>query len=349
MTKQQVLNNDFAEIHLSMGKDLEVFSGTSMLVTGAYGFVLSYFVDFIHWLNLNYLEEPCNVTAVDNLLVGQAARLRHLVGQPDIELVTADICTYNLRPQGYDWVVYGASVASPVLYRKHQLQTVAANVLGLWRLLGMLEVGQETMEQLAGFLYMSSSEVYGDPAVVPTPESYAGNTPFVGPRACYDESKRMAETVCSLYADRLPVKVCRPSNIYGPGQWLGDGRVIPQLMNALVNDETFELFGPGTETRTFCYVADAVRQMIAVLIKGNSGEAYNIGTDNPEISMRNLLHIVGAQCGTIKVEERKDSAMVVDSPQRRCPDLTKINVLCISSRLWLAGGLRRTYEYYLAD
>jgi len=183
--------------------------------------------------------------------------------------------------------------------------------------------------KLKGFMFFSSSEIYGDPdpTAVPTPETYHGNVSSVGPRACYDESKRLTETICTIYHQQygIPVKIVRPFNVFGPGMKHDDRRVVPMFTYQVLNGMTLPVHGDGHQTRTFCYITDAIIGFMKVLLAGKSGEAYNIGNENNEISMRELAQVfvdaAGNQAGYELIPYPDNYP--AGEPQRRCPDLTK--------------------------
>jgi UDP-glucuronate decarboxylase len=192
----------------------------------------------------------------------------------------------------FDYVIHAASIASPTFYRQYPIETMDANVNGLRHLLDQARRQAASVSPVAGFLFFSSSEIYGDPTPenIPTPETYWGNVSCTGPRACYDESKRYGETLCVNFAavHHLPLKVARPFNNYGPGLKISDRRVIPDFAQDILQGRDIVMLSDGSPRRTFCYVADAVIGYFKILIRGRSGEAYNIGAEAPEISMAEL-------------------------------------------------------------
>lgn len=200
------------------------------------------------------------------------------------------------RIEAADFVIHAAGIASPGLYRQIPIETMDANVGGLRRLLDASVSWTQTGSPLSGFLFYSSSEIYGDPVpeAIPTPETYRGNVSCTGPRACYDESKRYGETLAVNFArvHGLPISIARPFNNFGPGMKINDGRVIADFCRAVLEDRDVVMFSDGSPTRTFCYVADAVVGYYKVLVKGGRAEPYNIGADAPEISMRDLADLV---------------------------------------------------------
>ena len=186
-----------------------------------------------------------------------------------------------------------------------------------------------------GFLFYSSSEIYGDPAAeaIPTPETYRGNVSCTGPRACYDESKRFGETLCVVYAQQegIPVRMARPFNNYGPGLKITDGRVIPDFARDIFAGRDIVMFSDGKPKRTFCYATDAIAGYYKVLVRGGDGEPYNIGIDTPEISMAELANLAVSAAarqlfgyeGKVVLGRSDEADYLIDNPNRRCPDIDK--------------------------
>jgi dTDP-glucose 4,6-dehydratase/UDP-glucuronate decarboxylase len=207
-----------------------------------------------------------------------------------------------------------------------------------------------------GFLFYSSSEIYGDPTPenIPTPETYRGYVSCTGPRACYDESKRYGETLCVNFSQQhgLPVKVVRPFNNYGPGLKITDRRVLPDFARDVLAGRDIIMRSDGSPRRTFCYVADAVTGYYKALVKGRPGEAYNIGTESPEISMAELASKVVALATDLfgytgKVVPRVDVDYLLDNPERRCPVIAKAREhLGYCPKISVDEGLRRALLWY---
>lgn len=337
------------QIVAALRTELEKQKGTTVLVTGANGFLCSYFIDTVAALNDHGLTPPCKVIALDNLKVGQESRLAHLAGRPDVEFRQHDV-TRPVSVDKVDYIIHGASIASPVFYRRYPLETIDANVTGT-RL--MLQLAHE--RKTRGMLYLSTSEVYGDPdpASIPTSEDYRGRVSCTGPRACYDESKRLAETLCTTY-HRLygtPVNMVRPFNVYGPGQRLDDGRIIPDLMTSALRRQPIVLYSDGRATRAFCYVSDAVRAMWQVLLYDRKGEIFNVGNDTEEVTIRQVAEklrlVAGPPPLEIRLAKSEDQNYLADNPQRRCPDLTRVRTqFGYEPQVSLEDGLRRTLQSY---
>jgi dTDP-glucose 4,6-dehydratase/UDP-glucuronate decarboxylase len=202
-------------------------------------------------------------------------------------------------------------------------------------------------------VYVSSSEVYGDPPPdrVPTKEDYWGNVSSLGPRACYDESKRLAETLCMTYfrSFHVPVTIVRPFNVYGPGLRLDDARIVPDLISNALEGREMALYSDGMVSRSFCYVGDAAAAIIKLLASDLPGEAFNVGNDE-EVTIRQLAELVDDLSGNrrgLRLVESADPDYLTDNPQRRCPDLTKIKgSIGWTPQVSLREGIERTLRFY---
>lgn len=313
---------------------LPQFGGTTVLISGAGGFLMSYIVETLLAWNATEAGPPCTVIALDNFKTGVPERLAHLEDLEDFRIVRHDVSQPLDLGEPVDWIVHGASIASPTVYRQFPLETIDANVGGTRHLLDLAQ-----RNGVRGMIVMSTSEIYGDPdpRFIPTPEDYRGYVSCTGPRACYDESKRMAETLSVTY-HRLygtPIKLIRPFNVYGPGLRLDDRRVLPDFLTCMLEDRPIELLSDGAPTRSFCYVTDAIALMMRTLASDFAGDAINVGNDEVEISMFDLARAVSragaAVLGRPPIDvirkESADADYLVDNPQRRCPDLTRARTL----------------------
>lgn len=356
---EAVVAHDLATIADGADAELAQMAGESLLVVGGGGFLGHYLVQAALAWNATGRGLPVNVTVYDNWARGMPEWLAALDGHSHLSIDTFDI-TEPLpeRTPHYDWVIHAASIASPTFYRRHPIETMDANVNGLRNLLEYGRRRQESGRPVKGFLFLSTSEVYGDPTAdaIPTPETYRGNVSFTGPRACYDESKRYGETLCVNFARvyRLPVKIARPFNNYGPGLEITDRRVIPDFARDLLSGADLGILSSGAPTRTFCYVADAVVGYYKVLVNGRIGEPYNIGTERPEISISDLAdmmvsnarEVLGYQ-GSVVHREGDDPDYLTDNPQRRCPLITKArDELAFDPQVTLDDGLMRSLLWY---
>jgi UDP-glucuronate decarboxylase len=325
---------------------LSSLAGSTILVSGASGFLCSYFVDMLaSWSDLRL-----KVFAVDNFIAASRSRLDHLADSQTVKLLKQDITApFSLRTP-IDYIIHGASIASPIYYRRFPLETIKVNVEGTAR---VLELARTSGTK--SILFLSSSEIYGDPDArfIPTPEDYNGNVSCTGPRACYDESKRLGETLCGVYfrLHRTPVKTIRPFNVYGPGQRLDDQRIIPDLISSALKGGPLKLFSDGRPTRSFCYVQDFVAALLLVLLSSENGEVFNVG-NNEEISIRTAAEIVADLAGDgsplqVEYANSGDSEYLTDNPSRRCPDLSKIHSrLMWTPEVKFREGIERTIRSY---
>lgn len=350
MNPNSIIEQDVQGISNEMSSTLQALSGSTLLVTGGSGFLCSYLLDTVAYLNDHVFSTPCRLISLDNLRSGLSERTAHLVNRRDFRFVNHDVSQAFQLGEPVDYIVHGAGIASPTFYRRFPLETIDVNVSGTRHMLNLAKEGHAR-----SLLYMSTSEIYGDPdeAHIPTREDYRGNVSCTGPRACYDESKRLAETLCSNYYSlyRAPVKVMRPFNVYGPGQRLDDKRIIPDLMSAALERRPVELFSDGRATRAFCYVSDAIRAMWHVLLSDADGEVFNVGNDEREITIGELAEVLREVAGPpsleIKYRVSQDKHYLTDNPQRRCPDLAKLRSrFGWSPKIPLHKGLERTLQSY---
>ena len=346
------LASDWQRVQKALNGKEDVLRGKRLLLTGAAGFLGFNFLHFFSFLNSRRGNaRPLEVVAADNFLRGRPRWISELTeADPHIELRPFDIT--KPWPEGeerFDFIIHGATIASPKFYRMYPLETIDANVLGLRSMLDMARKwGSESM------LFFSSSEIYGDPPPdeIPTKESFRGNVASIGPRACYDESKRLGETLCYIYAEkyRVPVKIVRPFNNYGPGLRLADGRVLPDFSQDVINGSDIVLYSDGSPTRTFCYAADALMGYLLVLFSSHQGEPFNIGSDECEISMKDLaqtLLTVGKSPRKVVQKGHEEKHYLTDNPIRRCPDLEKSRrLLGYAPLVPLEEGLARMLTWY---
>jgi UDP-glucuronate decarboxylase len=305
------------------------FDGKRVLVTGAAGFLGK-------WLTHSLRVLGAEVTGLD--IVKADGVSQEDLAETELQ---ADYYPTSLSYQ-YDFILHAAGNASPRTYRAKPLETLEVSHIGTRTALNCAQASPDSRTVI-----FSSSEIYGDPTVVPTPETYRGNVDCLGPRACYDEGKRVAETITRIYAERFGVNACivRPFNVYGPGMSLEDYRVLPNIARSLSRDEEIVIYGTGQQTRTFCYVTDAIRAVLALMVYGESGEAYNVGNSGPEVTMEQLARKCLAVTGRHVPIVLRDppSSYPGDEPQRRCPDLSKIS-RWYAPRVGLDDGLRRFFE-----
>jgi UDP-glucuronate decarboxylase len=358
----EVSAEDLDRLAVRLDEVFAELSGTDLLITGGAGFLGYYLVQApLAWNHANPDRRPIRVTVHDNFLRGVP---RWLAGIDDASLRLVERDVLDPLPEGeprFDFIIHAASVASPIYYRRHPIETMDANVGGLRMLLDHAAARVGTESPVRGLLFFSTSEIYGDPDSpnIPTPETYRGHVSCTGPRACYDESKRFGETLCVNFARErgVPVTIARPFNNYGPGLRIDDRRVLPDFARDVLADEDIVMLSDGAATRTFCYVADAVDGYYRILTTGRPGEPYNIGVDRPEISMRELAERVTRIAsrltgyrGEVVLETSDDPDYLTDNPNRRCPVIDKARTeLGYAPEVDLDDGLERALRWYLAE
>ncbi|OGE30488.1 NAD-dependent dehydratase [Candidatus Daviesbacteria bacterium RIFCSPHIGHO2_02_FULL_36_13] len=352
---RDVEEEDLKYIHKKAKEEFEALSNHTLLFTGANGFLGYYFIkSIIAWNNL-YPEKKIQVYALDIFLKG----IPEWLSKKGIQVVKSDVTKYKLaKSKKFDYIIHAASIASPIFYRQYPIETINANIQGLMNVLEYMVKKSKSKEEVKGLLFFSSSEIYGDPLEgnIPTPETYRGNVSCTGPRACYDESKRFGETLCVNYSrvHNLPIKIARPFNNYGPGLRITDGRVIPDFANNILSNKNITLLSEGSPTRTFCYITDAIVGYLKVLIKGKKAESYNIGVENPEISIIELAEKMKSialkhfgYSGKIIKEKSADQNYLTDNPNRRCPQIAKAQKdLDYNPEITLDAGLKNTMLWY---
>ena len=302
------------------------------VVTGGAGFLGSHLCDRL-------LKECLKVICVDNLITGNISNISHLAGNDNFSFVKHDVTNYIFLPGKVDYILHFASPASPIDYLKLPIQTLKVGSLGTHKALGLAK------EKNARFLLASTSEVYGDPAIHPQPESYWGNVNPIGPRGVYDEAKRFAEAITMAYHryHNLDTRIVRIFNTFGPRMRLDDGRALPAFVGQALRGEDITVFGDGLQTRSFCYVDDQVDGIFKLLMS-NEIEPVNIG--NPEeISIKEFAEEVIALTGSKSKLVYKD--LPVDDPKVRQPSIDKARkVLGWEPRFTRAEGLRPLFPYH---
>ena len=303
-----------------------------IVVSGAAGFIGSHMCDRL-------LADGHTVVAFDNLLTGNRRNLAHLKGKPQFRFIEWDI-TEPFSVEGpVDGVVHMASPASPKDYLEHPIETLDVGSIGTRQ---MLELARE---KRARYLVTSTSECYGDPLVHPQVETYWGNVNPVGPRSCYDESKRFTEALTMAYHRKHGVRtnIARIFNTYGPRMKLNDGRVVPAFLDQALRGQPLTVFGDGSQTRSFCYVSDMVEGLCRLML---SEERYPVNLGNPnEITILEFAARIRGMTGSNS--EIDFQPLPEDDPKQRRPDIGKARaVLEWEPRVTLEEGLRLTVGYF---
>ncbi|MBR9800641.1 SDR family oxidoreductase [bacterium] len=306
-------------------------SGKTVLVTGGAGFLGSHLCDRL-------VEMGDDVICVDNFFSGSKQNIKHLLGHPRFELIRHDI-VHPLFIEA-DQVYNLACPASPKAYQYNPIKTIKTSTVGMVNVLGLAK------RCGARVLHTSTSEIYGDPEVHPQPEEYWGNVNPVGPRSCYDEGKRVAESLCINYhlAHQLEVRIVRIFNTYGPRMHPDDGRVVSNFIMQALHGKPLTLYGDGLQTRSFCYVDDLIEGFIRMMNQTETIGPVNLGNPD-EFTMKQLaqavLEITGATSGMTH------EPLPQDDPKQRCPDISKAEkYLNWRPETNLHQGLERTIEFY---
>jgi len=286
------------------------------VVTGGAGFLGSHLCDSL-------LERGYEVLCLDNLITGNTQNIAHLLGHPKFKFVNHNVTEYIFVDGPVDAVLHFASPASPIDYLEMPIQTLKVGSLGTHKALGLAKAKK------ARFLLASTSEVYGDPMVNPQPETYWGNVNPIGPRGVYDEAKRFAEAMTLAYRryHGLDTRIVRIFNTYGPRMRPNDGRVVSNFIVQALQGQPLTIYGEGTQTRSFCYVSDLIRGIVALLETGTSADTempVNIG--NPEErTVRQLAELVLKLTGSSSTIVSQP--LPVDDPRVRCPDIRRAQKL----------------------
>jgi dTDP-glucose 4,6-dehydratase len=301
------------------------------LITGGAGFIGSHLCDY-------FLRLGHEVICMDNLLTGDVSNIAHIRNR-NFLFIKHDVTNYIYVEGKLDYLLHLASPASPIDYEKLPIQTLKVGSLGTHKALGLAK------EKKATFLLASTSEVYGDPLVHPQSEEYWGNVNPIGPRGVYDEAKRFAEAMTMAYhrVHGVDTRIIRIFNTYGPRMRLEDGRAIPNFITQALRGEDISIFGDGSQTRSFCFIADLVDGIYRVLI---SGETRPVNLGNPqELTILELANeIVRLTASRSKIVY---TPLPQDDPKRRQPDISRASQLCgWEPKVEFAAGLSETIAYF---
>lgn len=339
------LKSDILEI-LSRIEDIcQDFSGKTVMITGARGFLGRYFIEIFKQLNDNRLDKPVSIIAIDNFITSGRYG-EQPIEDPNIKFIQHNVIQPLTIDQDVHFIIHAAGIASPQYYQKYPLETLEVAITGTKNMLELARLKN------AKFMFFSSSEIYGDPdhEHIPTKEDYRGNVSSMGPRACYDESKRVGETLCYIFGHYFGVKtnIVRPFNFYGPGMQEKDFRVLPNFASEIKAKKPLKVYGGGNQTRTYCYITDALTGLLRVILRGVSGEVYNIGSAEPEVSVVQLVQTIKQTINQNIDYEIIDypSNYPTNDPTRRCPDISKAKEhLGYEPQVKLEDGLQRFFSW----
>ncbi len=324
-------------------KDMKITQ--RILVTGAAGFLGSHLCERL-------LKEGYEVVGVDNFLTGQKRNISELDLFEKFSFVEGDICDgstiFGKMGTGFSSIFHLASPASPVDYTEYPLETLWVNAAGTKNILEFARLNS------AQVIFASTSEVYGDPQVHPQREDYFGYVNSVGPRSCYDEGKRFAESLCWNFSqkNRVPIKIARIFNTYGPRMAVTDGRVVSEFFRSALTGKSLVVFGEGHQTRSFCYVSDLVQGLFDLAFFDSQDDKnlftlMNLGNDE-EISVLELAKKILELTGSVSKIEYMP--VRIDEPFQRRPDLTYANkILGYRPVVNLEQGLKLALEYFQSN
>jgi UDP-glucuronate decarboxylase len=328
-----IILKDIARIGNAVKAD--AFAGKKLLITGGAGFIGSWLCDLL-------VSFGAEVTAVDDFSTGRKGNIDHLTKHPKFKLLQGDACTFQSKEK-FDFIFHMAAHASPEDYQTHPIETLQASSFGSANMAELARKNDATI------LFASTSEVYGDAEVVPTPESYWGKVNPIGPRSCYDEGKRFAEALFLAYNKQygLDVRIPRIFNSYGP-RLREDGfygRAVSRFIMQALADKPITVYGDGKQTRSFCYITDTVTGLMLLTASDNArGEVVNVG-NSKEVTVLELAKRI--------TELSKSSSRLTfhplpkDDPRRRCPDTGKIEkLLGWKPKTTLDEGLKITIEWF---
>lgn len=304
----------------------------NILITGGAGFIGSHLCD-------KFVSCGDTVFCVDNFITGSRENTKHLMGNERFRLIEHDISQSLYIDDPIDWVLHFASLASPKSYLYYPIKTLKSGLLGTYTCLGIAK------KKKAKFMLASTSEVYGDPAVHPQPEDYNGNVNIIGPRSCYDESKRGAEALTLAYIreHKIDGRVVRIFNTYGPNMRADDGRVISNFITQALRGEDITIYGDGTQTRSYCYVDDLV-EGIGKLMEVSYQLPVNLGNPGEFTVLdtaKKIIAATGSQSSIVFLP------LPEDDPKRRRPDIRKAKeLLNWQPQVPLEEGLAKTIEYF---
>lgn len=322
------------------------FEGAEVLVLGCFGFLGRLFLSYFFYLNKNVLKEPCHVIGMDSFVIGDMPKE---VGDENFDFIKHDICEplwEHINPKRkISYIINCTGIASPKSYIRLPIKCLQIALQGS---INALDVAKE--KEVEGILQFGSSEHYGSPRLneIPSKEEYPSNIYTMGERAPYDQSKSLTECVSDIYFRKYNVKtkLVRPFNVSGPPMGLGDGRVLSSFLASLLVGEKMKVYGTGVETRSVAYCTDFLTGALLVLLNGEAGKVWNVGSDR-EISIKDLAILVGNITGyPDMIQYIEPEKVYAAQPNRRCPSLTLIkSQLGYSPKVSLEEGISRYWKW----
>jgi len=341
-----ILQEDMEQI-FSSKLNWKKFADKTILITGGNGFLPAYIVDFLMYLNQEYLSEKCKVIALIRNLEHAQTRFRNYADNEMFILHHQDVSNEIIIQEKIDFIIHAASPASPKYYAIDPVGVSLPNILGTKNILDLA-----IKNNIESLLYFSSGEVYGELQDNIISENNYGYLDPLDLRSCYAESKRMAENLCVSYFHQyqIPIKIVRPFHTYGPGMKLDDGRVFADFVSNIVNNENIVLKSDGEAERVFCYLSDATIGFFTILLHGINGEAYNLANPKEKISIRKLAELLVTLFPdkklTVKYDFKRDDNYIKSKVESITPDITKIGKLGWKPITSIKNGFKKTIRSY---
>jgi len=348
-----IIREDVARVCDRLGKEkIGRLSGKTIVVSGASGLIGGYFADLAAYINDARLTEmPCRLIGIQKTPAEKSPRLAHLLDRKDMKFIAADAShpVAEIADGPVDFIIHAAGFSAPALFQADPLGTIDINVNGIrW----LLELARSKKSE--SILYVSSGEIYGDPPPewLPTPETFPGNTLTYSSRACYTEAKRLSETLCAVYAEQygVPAKIARSFIVYGPGISITDRRVMADFIRSGLQGKPISMMSAGRDTRSYCYITDAMVAFVDLLLSSENGSPFNIASDLEEVSIHDLATLVhkisGIKEPVIVPPEKEVAGFIKDAPKHMWPDITKLRkTFHFAPEVKMEEGLRRTIEW----
>jgi UDP-glucuronate decarboxylase len=339
---KKINNNDIIEIISNLKNQISILNNKKILLVGSEGFLGKYFVRVFDYI-LKKKKYKFYVDRFDNFI--SSNRDKNFSLSKEISFTKKDIINYKFKKK-YDYIIFLAGIASPLIYKKYPVETLSVSYEGVKNLL------EKSKNDKSKFIFFSSSEIYGNPddKNLPTKETYYGNVNSFGPRSCYDEGKRIGETLCYIFKEyfKCSVNIIRPFNVYGPLMSKNDFRILPNIINKIKKKKTILIHGNGKQTRTFCYITDAITGFFKIILSNKYGRIWNIGNPYNEINMINLIKIFNSNLKNKNKYKLIDYPRnyPADEPMRRCPDITQSRKnLNFKPKIGIKQGILRMLEY----
>ena len=311
--------NDIDEIIINLKKEIKLINNKKILLLGFNGFLGKYFVKVFDKI-ISEKKINIQIDCFDNFISSSNKRSLKVQNKKKINFFKGNVSKIKLKKK-YDIIIFLAGIASPFIYKKYPLETLSVSYDGV------LNFMSKARKDNSKFIFFSSSEIYGNPDIknLPTKENYYGNVNSFGPRSCYDEGKRVGETLCYIFNKyfKCDIKIIRPFNVFGPLMDKNDYRIIPNIIKKINSKKKILIHGDGKQTRTFCYITDAITGFFKVIFRKSNNLIYNIGNPYNEINMINLVKCFD------KILNKKNKFSLIsypdhypaDEPRRRCPNI----------------------------